>query len=114
MLAAEADRRVPAILDGIAAAVGSDGPATETLEAIRIDAHGLKGAALVVGQQRLGDLAALMERRLADRIEAGPIKEEEAELIAGAAAALRDAAHAAANGEPEPPQLEASIAALRR
>src|SRR4029453_13226528 len=53
MLAAEADRRCPAIIAGIEALAASGEKDPDRIEQLRVEAHGLKGAALVVGQERL-------------------------------------------------------------
>jgi len=112
MLASETRRRAPAIMAGVRGCAGSGDDARLELEALRVEAHGLKGAALVVGQPRLGELAALMEARLVSHAEKGSIDSSEAEAIAGAAEALSAATDAVAAGEPEPPSLAASISAL--
>src|SRR5204863_8459536 len=55
MLAAEAERRGPTIIDGIQELATSGKKDPDRIEQMRVEAHGLKGAALVVGQERLAD-----------------------------------------------------------
>jgi chemotaxis protein histidine kinase CheA len=50
MLAAEAERRSPTIITGIEELATSGEKNSARIEELRVEAHGLKGAALVVGQ----------------------------------------------------------------
>lgn len=101
LLSAESKRRAPVILEGASAA--ADGPVdTSTIEAMRGEAHGLKGAAAVVGQPRLADIAAAVETRLTAAAEAGELPAEEARTISSAIEAYRAGADALVAGEPEP------------
>ena len=53
MLATETDRRAPTIIEGVDGSAASPAtPDPDAVEAVRVEAHGLKGAALVVGQTR--------------------------------------------------------------
>ena len=72
MLAAEAGRRTPTIIDGLEALAASGEKDSARIEELRVEAHGLKGAALVVGQDRLADLAKRMEQFLAGCVETRP------------------------------------------
>src|SRR5262245_35961384 len=112
MLAAETDRRGDAIQAGLTALSDSGRPDPARVEALRVEVHGLKGAALVVGQDRLAELARLREEALADREEAGQIEPELASAILDAAAALDEGARAAAQGAGEPPAVGKALAAL--
>src|SRR5262245_38893749 len=98
MLAAEAERRGPGIITGIEelAASGADDPAR--IEQLRVEAHGLKGAALVVGQDRLAELAARIEDFLAGCVESGCINPASAAVAVAATSAFSEGAQAAAEG----------------
>ena len=72
MLAAEAERRSPTIITGVEELAASGEKDSARIEELRIEAHGLKGAALVVGQERLADLAKLIEEFLAGCVDSGP------------------------------------------
>ena len=112
MLAAEADRRGPTIIDGIQELATSGKKDPDRIEQMRVEAHGLKGAALVVGQERLADLARLIEQFLAESIKAGRIKTGSAATVIAAASAFNEGAHAAAEGVTEPSSVEESLEAL--
>jgi chemotaxis protein histidine kinase CheA len=112
MLAAEAARRTPTIIDGLEALAGSGEKDSARIEELRIEAHGLKGAALVVGQNRLADLAKEIERFLAACVDTGRIKPGAAAALIAGASALREGAEAAADGVPEPSSVGESLAAL--
>jgi chemotaxis protein histidine kinase CheA len=111
MLAAETDRRGEAITTGLKALDSRADPAG--VEALRVEAHGLKGAALVVGQDRLAEIARLMEEALADRTESGEVEPEVAAAIVTGSGALQQGAKAAASGEAEPPAVDEALTALR-
>src|ERR1051325_8352917 len=98
MLAAEAERRSPTIISGIEQLAASDERDPERIEALRVEAHGLKGAALVVGQDRLADLAKLIEQALAEATKSGEIKPATAANMIAGASAFNEGAHAAAEG----------------
>src|SRR5262245_12097280 len=112
MLAAEAGRRCPMIIDGIEALAASEETSPERIEELRVEAHGLKGAALVVGQDRLADLAHRIELFLTDAKETGRIKPGSAATVVAAASAFEEGAQAAAEGVAEPSSVGASLAAL--
>ena len=112
MLAAEADRRGPTIISGIEELATSGEKDPERFEQLRVEAHGLKGAALVVGQERLADLARAIEQFLADAVDSGSIKPGSAATIVAAASAFNEGAHAAAEGVGEPSSVEDSLEAL--
>lgn len=113
MLAAEADRRSPTIIAGIEELASSGKKDPDRIEQLRVEAHGLKGAALVVGQERLADLARGMEELLARRIKSGTIKPAAAAPVMAAASAFNEGAHAAAEGVGEPSSVTDSLEALR-
>jgi chemotaxis protein histidine kinase CheA len=112
MLAAEADRRTPTIIDGIEALAASGEKDSARIEELRVEAHGLKGAALVLGQERLADLARKIEEFLADGVESGRIKPGPAAMVVAAASAFTEGAHAAAEGVGEPSSVSESLEAL--
>jgi len=112
MLAAEADRRTPTIIDGIEALAASGEKDSARIEELRVEAHGLKGAALVVGQNRLADLARKIEQYLADGVDSGQIKPAAAATVVAAASAFTEGAQAAAEGVAEPSSVGESLAAL--
>jgi HPt (histidine-containing phosphotransfer) domain-containing protein len=85
---------------------------TTDFEALRAEAHALKGTAAVVGLQRLSELAGLMESDLAEAAKSGELRESRGRQIAEAAKALAEGAEAAAAGEEEPPDVGRSLAQL--
>lgn len=112
MLAAEAGRRTPGIIEGLEALAASDKKDPEGIEKLRVEAHGLKGAALVVGQDRLADLAKEMEEFLAGCVDTGRIKPGAAAALVAGASAFNEGAQAAAEGVSEPSSVGESLAAL--
>jgi chemotaxis protein histidine kinase CheA len=112
MLAAEADRRSPTIIDGIEKLASSGAKDPDAVEALRVEAHGLKGAALVVEQQRLADLARRIENFLKECTKTGRIKPGPAATVVAAASAFAEGAHAAAEGVGEPSSVGDSLSAL--
>jgi HPt (histidine-containing phosphotransfer) domain-containing protein len=112
MLAAEAGRRTPTIIDGLEALAASGEKDSSRIEELRVEAHGLKGAALVVGQERLADLAKELEQFLAGCVETGEIKPAAAATLVAGASAFNEGAQAAAEGVPEPSSVGESLAAL--
>ena len=112
MLAAEAERRTPTIISGIEAIAASGKKSPDEIEKLRVEAHGLKGAALVVGQDRLADLAKKIEQFLAAAVDAGRIEPASAATVVAAASAFNEGAQAAAEGVPEPSSVGDSIQAL--
>jgi HPt (histidine-containing phosphotransfer) domain-containing protein len=112
MLSRETGRRTPAVIDGVREMAASGEADPSRVESLRVEVHGLKGAAMVVGQTRLADLARELEQALADRAEAGTIPAELAETLVDATAAFREGATAASRGDPEPPSVQAGLAAL--
>jgi chemotaxis protein histidine kinase CheA len=112
MLAAEAERRSPTIIAGVEALAASGDKDPDRIEQLRVEAHGLKGAALVVGQERLADLARKMEQFLADSVKTGRIKPGPAAAVISAASAFNEGAHAAAEGVGEPSSVGDSLQAL--
>ena len=113
MLASEADRRSPTIISGVEELAASGKKDPDRIEQLRVEAHGLKGAALVVGQDRLADLARGMEEFLAGCIKSGTIKPAAAASVMAAASAFNEGAHAAAEGVGEPSSVSDSLEALR-
>jgi chemotaxis protein histidine kinase CheA len=114
MLAAEADRRGPMIISGLEQLTASNKKDSKAIEALRVEAHGLKGAALVVGQERLAELARLMEQFLRDCAETGRIDPAPAATAIAAPSAFTEGAQAAAEGVGEPKAVGECIEALSR
>jgi chemotaxis protein histidine kinase CheA len=112
MLASETDRRAGAIIEGVEELAGSGRSDSAQVEELRVEAHGLKGAAMVVGQSRLGELAERLERFFAERTDSGRIGPKEAAIAVAAVSSLDEAAKAVAEGGPEPPSVTESIRRL--
>jgi HPt (histidine-containing phosphotransfer) domain-containing protein len=112
MLAAETFRRSKMIIDGAEALAASGEPDPGAVEALRVEAHGLKGAAMVVGASRLAELALSLERLLSDKRESGVIDPSIAAMVVGGTGALREGAEAAAEGLDEPPVVGEWLAKL--
>ena len=112
MLAAEAGRRTPKIIEGLEELAGSGEKNPDAVEKLRVEAHGLKGAALVVGQERLADLAREIEQFLAGCVDTGRIKPGAAAALIAGSSAFNEGAQAAAEGVPEPSSVGESLAAL--
>src|SRR3954447_22074397 len=112
MLAAEAGRRTPGLIEGLEAIAASREKDPDAIEKLRVEAHGLKGAALVVGQERLAGLAKQIEQFLAGCVDTGRIKPGAAAALVAGASAFNEGAQAAAEGVPEPPSVGESLAAL--
>ena len=114
MLAAEAERRGPTIITGIEGLAGSGESDPDRIEALRVEAHGLKGAALVVGQDRLADLAKGIEDFLRGCLQSGQINTAAAAAVITATSAFTEGAQAAAEGVREPSSVGDSLEALSR
>jgi chemotaxis protein histidine kinase CheA len=112
MLASEAERRGPTIITGIEQLAASGDKDSAQIEQLRVEAHGLKGAALVVGQSRLADLARLIEQFLAACVESGDVNPADAAAVVTATSAFTEGAQAAAEGVREPSSVRDSLAAL--
>jgi chemotaxis protein histidine kinase CheA len=112
MLASETDRRADTIIKGVEELAGSGKSDTARVEELRAQAHGLKGAALVVGQSRLGELAEQLERFFTARADSGRIGPKEAAIAVAAVSSLDEAAKAAAEGGQEPPSVSESLRRL--
>jgi HPt (histidine-containing phosphotransfer) domain-containing protein len=113
MLAAEAGRRTPTIISGLEQLAASGDEDSARIEELRVEAHGLKGAALVVGQNRLADLARELEESLAGCVETGQIQPGAAGTLVAAASAFNEGAQAAAEGVGEPSSVGESLEALK-
>ncbi len=114
MLASEADRRSPTLIAGVEDLAGSGRKDPKKVEELRVEAHGLKGAAMVVGEERLGELARLMEIYLKDCVDKGKIEPGPAATLITAASAFAEGAEAAAEGVAEPGAVGESLEALAR
>jgi HPt (histidine-containing phosphotransfer) domain-containing protein len=106
LLASETDRRGDTIVKGVRKLAGSGKQDPKGVEALRVEAHGLKGAAMVVGQKGLADLARQLEITFAERAGSGTIEPETAERVVAGIAALREGAQAAADGGREPKSVK--------
>ena len=93
-------------------AAKSGKPDPEKVEEMRIEVHGLKGAALVIGQDHLGRLAERAEQLIAARASEGTIDPELANKLVEAMEAFQAGAEAAAKGEPEPQSVPDALVAL--
>lgn len=113
MLASETDRRAETIIKGVEELAGSGKTDSAQVEELRVEAHGLKGAAVMVGQSRLGELAEQLERFFADRTDSGRLEPKEAAAAVAAVSSLDEAAKAAAEGSPEPPSVAEALGRLR-
>jgi chemotaxis protein histidine kinase CheA len=114
MLAAEAERRSPTIITDIEELAASGKKDSARIEGLRVEAHGLKGAALVVGQERLADLARLIEQFLAGCVDSGRITPTGAAAVVTATSAFTEGAQAAAEGVGEPSSVSDCLDALSR
>ena len=114
MLATEAERRCPTIITGVEELAASGEKDSGRVEELRVEAHGLKGAALVVGQERLAELAKLIEEFLAGCVDSGQINTANAAAVVSAASAFTEGAQAAAEGVGEPSSVRDSLQTLRR
>jgi chemotaxis protein histidine kinase CheA len=114
MLATEAERRSPTIITGIEQLAASGAKDSDRIEELRVEIHGLKGAALVVGQERLADLARRIEQYLAGCVDAGSINPANAAAVITATSAFTEGAQAAAEGVREPSSVRESMASLSR
>ena len=112
MLAAEADRRLGPIRDALDRLAAASEPDRDAVEALRVEVHGLKGAALVIGQAHLGALARRAEDAIAARLGAGTIDGDLAGKLSDAMDAFGEGARAAADGRDEPKSVAAAEAAL--
>jgi chemotaxis protein histidine kinase CheA len=112
MLAKETERRTPAIIEGVQRHTEPAEPNGDGIEEIRVEAHGLKGAALVVGEKRLSELAREMEVALVQQIAPGTIDKKLADRLVKAAEAYREGVRAAANGDKEPKSVGKAIKSL--
>lgn len=110
MLAAETDRRTSTICDGVERLSKSGDADSKLVESLRVEVHGIKGAALMVGQHRLAQIGAWVEDTLADRIDEGVIDNELGSRIVGCVKAIQDGAHAAAEGKDEPSSVGKALA----
>ena len=110
-LADEGRRREGRLTDGAQRAIDAEpgDAARAILEEIRAEAHALKGAAAVVGQTRLFELARALEDVLVDAIAAGSLSQRRAAKIADAAHAFVEGAKASADGASEPESVRDSI-----
>jgi chemotaxis protein histidine kinase CheA len=114
MLAVETDRRCTTLIEGVEGLAQSGAPDSDRVEELRVEAHGLKGAALVVGQDSLADLAKEIEAALAARLDEGTIGVPLAAKLVAATSALHEGAQAAADGTDEPPAIATALEALRK
>jgi chemotaxis protein histidine kinase CheA len=114
MLASETNRRCATIVEGVEQLTRLNEADSKRIEALRVEAHGLKGAALVVGQERLADLAREIEVTFAECQPKGKISVPLSAKLIAATSALHEGAQAVAEGIEEPPTVGDALAALRR
>jgi chemotaxis protein histidine kinase CheA len=112
MLAAEAERRLGPISDDLRRIAAATEPDPAAVERLRVEVHGMKGAAMVIGQDRLAGLAQRTENAIAARAGAGTINEALATRIRDACEAFLEGARAAAAGDPEPASVAQTKDAL--
>jgi chemotaxis protein histidine kinase CheA len=112
MLATEAQRRVPPAKKSLKKLAKAGTPDPEGIEELRVEVHGLKGAALVIGQDHLGRLAERAEQLLVAAAKDGTVEPELATKLSDAMDAFQAGAEAAAKGEPEPVSVPDSLVAL--
>lgn len=112
MLAAEAERRLGPITDDLNRISTAPEPDHGAVEDLRVEVHGLKGAAMMIGEQHLASLAHRTEAAIAARTGAGTIDDALAARIRDACDAFLEGARAAAAGDPEPPSVARAEAAL--
>ena len=112
MLASETDRRCGTIVEGVEELTKSTRVDPKRIEALRVEAHGLKGAALVVGQERLADLAREIELSFAECQAKGEISVPLSAKLIAATSALHEGAQAVAEGIEEPPVVADALASL--
>lgn len=112
MLVAETGRRRETILKGVEELAASGKADPKRVEAMRVEAHGIKGAAMVVGQDRLAELALRIEEALAAQTDSGEISTKLAASIVAGVSALHDGAEAAAEGVAEPSSVGKSLQEL--
>jgi HPt (histidine-containing phosphotransfer) domain-containing protein len=113
MLASETNRRCGAIVEGVEELTRSGEPDSKRIESLRVEAHGLKGAALVVGQERLADLAREIELTFAQCQPEGTISVPLSAKLIAATSALHEGAQAVAEGIDEPPAIADALAELK-
>lgn len=112
MLAKETDRRTSTICDGVDRLAKSGDADSKQVESLRVEVHGIKGAALMVGQHRLAKIGTWVEDTLAERIDSGIIEEDLGERIVDYVKAIQDGAHAAAEGKDEPSSVGNALDAI--
>lgn len=112
MLAKESDRRVPAVKKGLSKLAKASEPNSAKVEEMRVEVHGLKGAAMVIGQNQLGRLAERAEQLLTARAKEGTIDADLAARLSAAMDAFQEGSKAAADGDPEPPSVSDALVAL--
>jgi chemotaxis protein histidine kinase CheA len=112
MLATETNRRSATLINGLETLAESGDSSPDRIEVLRVEAHGLKGAALVVGQPRLAELALRIETILTTRMAPGTIDVDLAARLILATSALREGAQAAADGSEEPPSVATALDSL--
>jgi chemotaxis protein histidine kinase CheA len=112
MLAAEAKRRTPPVKKSLKKLAKASKPDPDAVEELRVEVHGLKGAALVLGQNHLGRLADRAEQLLAAAARDGTVDPELAAKLSEAMDAFEAGAAAASRGEPEPASVPDSLVAL--
>ena len=113
LFAEETARRAEVVIEGCEMVAEDAVHTPELLDSMRAEAHGIKGAAAVIGQSALAELAGRIEVLLAERRSSGLLESEMASRIADATRTLEEASAALARPQGEQPDLGAAIASLR-
>jgi chemotaxis protein histidine kinase CheA len=112
LFADETARRIAVVVEGCEAVAEDGVHAPELIDSMRREAHAIKGAAAVIGQSRLAELAGRIEDLLAARHDSGLLEPELAARIATAARTLDDAAAALQRAEGYEPQVSRALESL--
>lgn len=111
MFSNEARERTGRIVEELGRATEGEA-AAEDLMAARAEAHTLKGAAGLMGQERLYELAERIERRLREMVEAGAVDAGVTAALIEATEAFLAGTEAAASGAELPSEVVRSIESL--
>jgi chemotaxis protein histidine kinase CheA len=112
LFADETARRAEVVIEGCELVADDAVHTPELLDSMRAEAHAIKGAAAVIGQSRLAELAGRIEVLLAERRGSGLLEPRLAVRIAAATRTLEEASVALAEQRKEP-DVGAAIESLR-
>jgi chemotaxis protein histidine kinase CheA len=113
LFAEETARRAEVVIEGCEMVAEDAVHTPELLDSMRAEAHGIKGAAAVIGQSELAELAGRIEVVLGERRSSGLLEPEMASRIADATRTLEQASVALAGRQGEQPDVDAALASLR-